>query len=45
VAKGYSQKAGIDFNETSSQVAKFDTIRAVLSVAASGKLKLAAFDI
>ena len=45
MAKGYSQKAGIDYNETFSPVARFDTIRAVLSVAASEKLKLMTFDI
>ena len=45
MAKGYSQKAGIDYNETFSPVARFDTIRAVLSVAASEKLKLMTFDV
>jgi len=44
VAKGYSQQAGVDYNET-SPVARFDTIRAVLSAAASEKLKLAHFDV
>ena len=45
VAKGYSQKAGIDYNETFSPVARFDTIRAVLSVPVSEKLKLMTFDV
>jgi hypothetical protein len=45
VAKGYSQEAGIDFNKTYSPVARFDTIRAVLSVAASEKLNLVQFDV
>ena len=45
VAKGFSQQAGVDYNETFSPVARFDTIRAVLSVAASEKLNLAHFDV
>ena len=45
VAKGFSQRAGVDYNETFSPVARFDTIRAVLSVAASEKLNLAHFDV
>lgn len=45
VAKGFSQQAGVDYTETFSPVARFDTIRAVLSVAASEKLKLAHFDV
>jgi len=44
-AKGYSQQAGVDYNETFSPVARFDTIRDVLSVAASEKLNLAHFDV
>ncbi len=45
VARGFTQEAGVDFNETYSPVARFDTIRAVLSVAASERLRLAQFDI
>jgi hypothetical protein len=35
IAKGCSQKAGTDYDETFSPVVRFDTIHAVLSVAAS----------
>lgn len=45
VVKGYSQKKNIDYYETFSPVVKSSTIRAVLSVAAREKLKLAQFDV
>lgn len=45
VCRGFSQKEGVDFNQTFSPVARFDTIRAVLSVAASENLKVAQFDV
>ncbi|CAJ2671832.1 unnamed protein product [Trifolium pratense] len=35
VAKGYSQKYGIDFKEVFAPVARWDTIRTILSIAAS----------
>jgi len=44
VAKG-EQRAGIDYEETFSLVARFDTIRSVLSVAATEKLHIAQFDV
>lgn len=33
VAKGCSQKAGVDYSETFSSVARFDSIRTLLSIA------------
>lgn len=45
VCRGFSQIHGIDFNETFSPVARFDTIRAILSVAANEHLELAQFDV
>lgn len=45
VTCGYSQKYGIDYNETFSPVAKFDSIRSILSIAAMKKMKLSQFDI
>lgn len=45
VARGYSQKRGIDYGETFSPVARFDTIRTMLSVAANEGLELGQFDV
>ena len=45
VIKGCSQKEGIDYKETYSPVARFDTIRLMLSIAAKNNLQLGQFDI
>lgn len=45
VCCGFNQKEGADFSEIFSPVARFDTIRAVWSVAASEGLELAQFDV
>ena len=45
VVRGFSQREGIDYNETFSPVARFDTIRTVLSIAANEHLKLVQFDV
>lgn len=45
VIKGYSQKSGIDYHETFSPVARYDTVRSILSVAAVEGLQLRQFDV
>ncbi|KAJ0556958.1 putative RNA-directed DNA polymerase [Helianthus annuus] len=45
VAKGYTQEHGIDFEETFSPVARFETIRLVFSLAAQQGWKLHQFDV
>lgn len=45
VVRGFSQREGVDYNETFSPVARLDTIRTVLSIAANEKLELAQFDV
>ena len=45
VIKGYRQQKGIDFNETFSPVARFDTIRFLLAFSAERKHKLKQFDV
>ncbi|GKV51031.1 hypothetical protein SLEP1_g57708 [Rubroshorea leprosula] len=45
VAKGYVQKHGIDFLETFFPVARFETIRLVIALAAQMKWKIFLFDV
>ena len=45
VAKGYSQQPGVDFNETFSPVARLDTIRTLISLAAQKGWNLFQLDV
>lgn len=45
VVKGFSQREGIDFDQTFSPVTRLATVRSVLGVAASENMKLAQFDV
>ena len=45
VVKGYSQQQGIDFKETFSPVARFETIRTFLALAAQLNLPVYQFDV
>ena len=45
VTKGYSQVHGIDYNETFSLVAKMDSIRLALAIAASKQWKVHHMDV
>lgn len=45
VAKGYVQKKGIDFDEVFAPVARLETIRALLALAASGGWKVHHLDV
>lgn len=45
VAKGYSQTYGVDYDETFAPVAKMNTIRALISIAANNKWKLFQMDV
>jgi uncharacterized membrane protein YgcG len=45
VAKGYTQEHGIDYEETFSHVARFDTIRILIALAASLNATLYQFDV
>ncbi|KAJ4807357.1 polyprotein [Rhynchospora pubera] len=45
VVKGYTQKHGVDFDETFAPVARFETIRVFLALAAFSKLRVYQFDV
>ncbi|KAL0318498.1 UNVERIFIED_CONTAM: Retrovirus-related Pol polyprotein from transposon RE2 [Sesamum angustifolium] len=45
VAKGYSQLQGIDYTETFAPVARLDTIRALIAIAANKKWKIYQMDV
>lgn len=45
VARGFSQRKGIDYTETFSPVVRFDSIRAMLAVAADEGMHLQQFDV
>jgi hypothetical protein len=45
VIKGFTQRKGIDYNQTFSPVARMSSIRAVISVAASERMSLIQFDV
>ena len=44
VAKGYTQKAGIDFTETFAPVVRFNTLRVLLTITALEDLELSQLD-
>ena len=44
VAQGYSQRPGIDYEETLSPVVRFESVRSVIALAVHGNLKLQQMD-
>ena len=45
VAQGFSQKPGIDYDETFSPVARFESVRTVIALAVQNDLKLHQIDV
>lgn len=45
VARGYAQRSGIDYFETFSPVARYDSIRAILAITAQFQMHLVQFDV
>jgi len=45
VAKGFSQKPGIDFDETYAPVVKYDSLRTILAIAAAEDLEISQLDV
>ena len=45
VVKGYAQQQGIDYEETFAPVARFETVRVVLALAAQKQWKVFQFDV
>ena len=45
VARGFRQREGIDYQETHSPVVRFDSIRTILAIAASDRMKIKQCDV
>jgi hypothetical protein len=45
VARGFTQREGLDYNETVSPVVKFDSIRTILSIVAADDMEIIQFDV